>query len=186
MGFAGIFLTALSLALDAFAVSVSNGISIKGFGKKDALEQGAYFGAFQFIMPVLGYILGSKIRGYIEAFDHWVAFGLLAAIGINMIKEAANSDKEEEKAYKSKVLRLVLQAVATSIDAFAVGIGFAILNINLLSAAAVIGVVAFGLSFLGGTAGKKLGSLFKKRAETAGGIVLIAIGANILISHLMG
>ena len=184
MSFIGIFLTAVSLAMDAFAVSVSNGISVKGFSRRDAVEQGVYFGAFQFFMPVLGYLLGSQIREYIEKVDHWVAFGLLAVIGINMIKEALTEEDDSEKSYKSKAVRLVLQAVATSIDAFAVGIGFALLNINLIFAASIIGVVAFAFSFWGGTAGKRLGDLFKKRAGVAGGCVLIVIGLNILRTHL--
>ena len=184
MNLIGIILTAVSLAMDAFAVSVSNGISVKGFSRRDAVEQGIYFGAFQFFMPVLGYLLGSQIREYIEKVDHWVAFGLLALIGINMIKEALTEDEDGEKTYRSKVIRLVLQAVATSIDAFAVGIGFALLNINLIFAASIIGIVAFVFSYWGGTAGKHLGGLFRKRAGVAGGCVLIAIGFNILRTHL--
>lgn len=186
MNLISIFLTAVSLAMDAFAVSVSNGISIKGFNKKDAFEQGIYFGAFQFIMPAAGFFAGSAIRGYIEAVDHWIAFGLLAAIGINMIKEAVSEENDSEKKYSSKISRLIMQAIATSIDAFAVGIGFAVLNINILFPAAIIGIVAFILSFLGGTAGQRLGGVFQKKAEILGGCVLIGIGVNILLSHIFG
>ena len=145
MEFVTIFLIAVSLAMDAFAVSISNGVSVKGFGKKEAATQGLYFGGFQFLMPVIGWFLGSSVKTYIESVDHWIAFVLLAIIGGNMIRESFGDDEEEsgQSALTAKVL--LLQAVATSIDALAVGISFAILDVNIWWAAGIIGVVSFVL-----------------------------------------
>ena len=154
MSLVEIFLIAVSLALDAFAVSVSSGISIPGFGVRHALKLGCWFGGFQFAMPLLGWLLGSSVSKYIQAVDHWVAFGLLA--------------------------------IATSIDALAVGVSMAFMLVNVLLSAAVIGAVAFALSMVGGLAGKRLGALFQKRAELAGGLVLIGIGLKILAEHTLG
>ena len=178
-----ILLIAVSLAMDAFAVSVSNGVSVRGFGKAHAVKQGIYFGSFQCMMPILGWVLGSSVRTYIEAVDHWIAFGLLAVIGLNMIKESM-SDEEEAGEGELTVKVLVLQAIATSIDALAVGISFAVLQVNILQAAAIIGVVAFVFSFIGGVLGKSIGGLLQGKAELAGGVVLILIGCKILIEHL--
>lgn len=183
MDFLMILLIAVSLAMDAFAVSVSNGVSVRGFGKAHAVKQGIYFGGFQCMMPILGWVLGSSVRTYIEAVDHWIAFGLLAVIGLNMIKESM-SDEEEAGEGELTVKVLVLQAIATSIDALAVGISFAVLQVNILQAAAIIGVVAFVFSFIGGVLGKSIGGLLQGKAELAGGIVLILIGCKILIEHL--
>ena len=125
-----ILLIAVSLSMDAFAVSVSNGIALGNISVKDTLRTGGFFGVFQFIMPVLGWILGTSVKSYIEAVDHWIAFGLLLFIGGNMIKEALFQQEEEKEANLSTG-KLFLQAVATSIDALAVGISFAVLNVNL-------------------------------------------------------
>ena len=178
-----IFLIAVSLAMDAFAVSISNGVSVKGFGKAHAVKQGIYFGGFQFMMPVLGWVLGSSVRTYIEAVDHWIAFGLLAAIGFNMIRES-RSEEEEEEGGEMTAKVLILQAIATSIDALAVGISFAVLQVNILQAALIIGVVAFVFSFVGGVLGKSIGGFLQGKAELIGGIVLILIGCKILVEHL--
>lgn len=183
MDYGTIFLIAASLAMDAFAVSISNGVSVRGFDKKDALRQGLYFGGFQFAMPLAGWFLGSSVKAYIEAVDHWIAFFLLAVIGGNMIRESVKGeDAPGESALTAKVL--LLQAVATSIDALAVGISFALLDVNILTAGLVIGVVAFVLSFLGGVLGKGLGSFLQAKAAFAGGVVLILIGGKILAEHL--
>lgn len=183
MDYGMIFLIALSLAMDAFAVSISNGVSVRGFGRKDAVRQGLYFGVFQFLMPAVGWFLGSSIKEYIAAVDHWIAFLLLAAIGANMIRESIQGgDEPKESRLTAKVL--TLQAVATSIDALAVGISFALLDVNILSAGLVIGIVAFVLSFLGGILGKGLGSFLQAKASFAGGAVLILIGIKILAEHL--
>lgn len=179
-----IFLIAVSLAMDAFAVSISNGVSVRGFGKRHAVKQGLYFGGFQFLMPVIGWVLGCSVKSYIEAVDHWIAFGLLAVIGFNMIREAMGDDDEEEEATVLSPKVLVLQAIATSIDALAVGISFAVLSVNILQAAVIIGVVAFCFGVVGGVLGKKIGGLLQNKAELAGGVVLILIGVKILIEHL--
>ena len=183
LGTGMIFLIAVSLAMDAFAVSISNGVSVGGFGKKDAVKQGLYFGGFQFLMPVLGWVLGSSVKHYIEAVDHWIAFGLLAVIGINMIRESL-SGEEEEGTTELSVKVLILQAIATSIDALAVGISFAVLRVDILWASAIIGVVAFVFGLMGGVLGKKIGGLLQNKAELAGGVVLLLIGCKILVEHL--
>lgn len=183
-----ILLIAVSLALDAFAVSVSSGISVPGFGRRQAVRMGAYFGLFQFAMPLAGWVLGSSVSSCIEAVDHWIAFGLLAFIGGRMVWGARGKEGEGTRGPEElSCRRLVVLAVATSIDALAVGVSMAFMkDVNILFAALVIGAVAFGLSVAGGLAGRRLGSLFQKRAERVGGLVLIAIGLKILIEHLSG
>ena len=177
-----IFLIAVSLALDAFAVSVSSGISIPGFGPRQAVKMGLWFGTFQFLMPLLGWLLGSSVSQYIEAVDHWVAFGLLAVIGGKMAWESLRRGcgEEGEAPPDLSAQRLCVLAIATSIDALAV------MSVHILASAAVIGVVAFALSVTGGLVGRRLGCLFQRRAELTGGLVLIAIGVKILIEHLSG
>ena len=183
--FITIFFIAVGLAMDAFAVSISNGVAVKDFGVKDSVKLGTYFGVFQFVMPILGWILGSSVRSYIEAVDHWIAFALLVLIGGNMLLEARKNEEEEKESNLILTPKiLIVQAVATSIDALAVGISFAILDINILYAAAIIGIVAFIFSFAGGEIGKKVGEIFEKKAEILGGIILILIGLKILIEHL--
>lgn len=181
-----IFLIALSLAMDAFAVSVSTGIAVPGFGPRQAARIGAWCGFFQFAMPLIGWFLGSSVRTYIEFIDHWIAFALLGLIGGNMIREALSGEGEEAVADLS-VRRLFLLALATSIDALAVGVTLAFDDsVNILLAAAVIGLVAFALAMLGGLLGRKLGQLFQKRATLLGGVVLVGIGVKILAEHLLG
>ena len=183
-----IFLIAVSLALDAFAVSVSSGISIPGFGGRQAVKMGMWFGGFQFAMPLIGWFLGSSVSQYIEAVDHWVAFGLLALIGGRMVWGAlkAGAGEEEEAPPDLSARRLCLLAIATSIDALAVGVSMAFMKVDILVSALVIGVVAFGLSVVGGLVGKRLGALFQRRAELVGGLVLVGIGIKILAEHTMG
>ena len=187
-GVIAIVLIAVSLALDAFAVSVSSGIAIPGFGGRQAVKMGCYFGAFQFLMPLAGWLLGSSVSQYIEAVDHWIAFGLLAAIGGKMVWGAlgrARGEEEEAPADLSPA-RLTVLAVATSIDALAVGVSMAFMRVNILLSAVVIGVVAFVLSVVGGLVGRRLGGLFQRRAELVGGLVLIGIGVKILFEHMAG
>lgn len=183
-----IFLIAVSLALDAFAVSVSSGISIPGFGGRQAVKMGVWFGGFQFAMPLIGWFLGSSVSQYIEAVDHWVAFGLLALIGGRIVWGAlkAGAGEEEEAPPDLSARRLCLLAIATSIDALAVGVSMAFMKVDILVSALVIGVVAFGLSVVGGLVGKRLGALFQRRAELVGGLVLVGIGIKILAEHTMG
>lgn len=180
-----LLLIALSLAMDAFAVSVSTGIAVPGFGPRQAARIGLWCGMFQFFMPLIGWFLGSSVKTYIEAVDHWIAFALLGLIGGNMIREALSSDKEEAVADLS-VKRLFLLALATSIDALAVGVTLAFQPVNILFSAAVIGVVAFVMAMLGGLLGRRLGDLFQKRATLLGGVVLIGVGLKILVEHLSG
>lgn len=179
-----VFLIAVSLSMDAFAVSVSSGISVPGFGPKQAVRMGLWFGAFQLVMPLLGWFLGSSIALYIEKIDHFIAFALLALIGVRMIGGGLKKDGGKVRGSDLTARRLALLAVATSIDALAVGVSMAFMQVNVLLSAAIIGVVAFALSVVGGLAGRKLGMLFRKRAEVAGGLVLIGIGVKILVEHL--
>ena len=181
-----IFLIAVSLALDAFAVSVSSGISVPGFGWKHAVKMGLYFGGFQFAMPLIGWFLGSSVSAYIEAVDHWIAFGLLAFIGGRMVVGAWGKDscQREESPAELTARRLTVLAVATSIDALTVGITFAFLQVDILWAITLIGVTTFVLSAIGVKAGGIVGERGKSRAELAGGLVLILMGCKILVEHL--
>lgn len=180
-----ILLIAISLALDAFAVSVSSGIAVPGFSWRHGVKMGIWFGFFQFAMPLAGYALGTGVSAYIEAVDHWIAFGLLAFIGGRMVYGSLTQSEEREAAADLSAKQLCLLAIATSIDALAVGVSMAFMpGVEILPAAALIGAVAFVLSVMGGLLGKRLGGLFRQRAELAGGIVLIAIGIKILMEHL--
>ncbi len=151
MGYVTVLLIAVSLAVDAFAVSVTNGIVVNDLRKKHAVKIGIYFGVFQFLMPLIGYLLGSGFENIIKSFDHWVAFGLLAVIGLNMIAESFKNEAEECRCISSREyltpIRLTTQAIATSIDALAVGISFAVAGDgNILISSLIIGVIAFVFS----------------------------------------
>lgn len=186
MGTVTLIFIALGLAMDAFSVAVTNGMLIKDLKFKNALKIGAFFGVFQGIMPCIGYALGMSFIKYIEQFDHWIAFVLLAIIGMNMIFEAFRGDgekKEEKNPLSFKVLLML--AIATSIDALAVGISLASVgDVSIWISATIIGVITFVLSVAGVYIGRKSGDLFGNKAVIAGGIVLIGIGAKILIEHL--
>ena len=182
MGFIELFLIAVGLSMDAFAVSVCKGLSVKKVGVKHAALAGLYFGGFQFLMPVIGYMLGFRFESVIETVDHWVAFVLLAFIGVNMIKESFG--KAEELNDDFGVKTMLLMATATSIDALAVGITFAFLEVQILPAAGLIGVTTFLLSFAGIYIGNVFGARYKSKAELAGGIILVLIGVKILLEHL--
>ena len=182
MGFIELFLIAVGLSMDAFAVSVCKGLSVKKVGVKHAALAGLYFGGFQFLMPVIGYLLGFRFESVIETVDHWVAFVLLAFIGGNMIKESFG--KAEELNDDFGVKTMLLMAIATSIDALAVGITFAFLEVQILPAAGLIGVTTFLLSFAGIYIGNVFGVRYKSKAEVAGGIILVLIGLKILLEHL--
>lgn len=183
-----IFLTALALSMDAFAVSICKGLSIGKIRGRDMLVAGAWFGGFQAIMPAIGYFLGGALEEAIRAFDHWVAFGLLALIGAGMIREAFS--KEEEKQDSSLSVRVMLpMAIATSIDALVVGItfrsAFAIETVGaMLGAVALIGATTFLCSAAGMKVGSLFGTKYKARAELVGGIILILIGIKVLLEHL--
>ena len=181
-----IFLIAVSLALDAFAVSVSSVISIPGFGPRQAVKMGLWFGTFQFLMPLLGWLLGSSVSQYIEAVDHWVAFGLLAVIGGKMAWESLRRGcgEEDEAPPDLSARRLCVLAIATSIDALAVGVTFAFLQVSLIPAVSTIGIITFVISVLGVKIGNVFGMKYKSKAEFAGGVILILIGGKILMEHL--
>lgn len=182
MGFIELLLIAVGLSMDAFAVSVCKGLSVKKVGVKHAALAGLYFGGFQFLMPVIGYLLGFRFESVIESIDHWVAFVLLAFIGGNMIKESFGKGEELNDDFGVKTM--LLMAIATSIDALAVGITFAFLEVQILPAAGLIGVTTFLLSFVGIYIGNAFGTRYKSRAELAGGIILVVIGVKILLEHL--
>ena len=184
MGFFELLLLAVGLSMDAFAVSICKGLSMKKADLKAMSICGIWFGGFQALMPLIGFLLGSLFADAIEAIDHWVAFILLGIIGINMLKEAFSKEEEEHDADLS-VKAMFVMAVATSIDALAVGISLAMAgNVNIVVAVTLIGVITFALSALGVKIGNIFGSRFEKKAQMAGGIILILLGTKILLEHL--
>lgn len=183
MSLLSLFVLAVGLSMDAFAVSVCKGLALKKITLKEACIVGLWFGGFQAFMPLIGYILGSQFERYITSIDHWIAFGLLILLGLSMLKEAYS--KEEETANDSlDVKTMFLLAVATSIDALAVGITFAFLQVAIVPAVSFIGIITFILSAIGVKIGNVFGSKYKSKAELAGGIILILIGTKILLEHL--
>lgn len=175
----------VGLAMDAFSVSVSDGILLGRAKLSQAAKIALFFGAFQFIMPVIGYAAGSTFAGIIESFDHWVAFVLLAFIGGKMIYEACSGEEKNDNIADPLGLKnLFILAIATSIDALAVGVTFATISAPVLISSAIIGVVTFFISAAGVILGSKCGDLFGNKAEIAGGVILVLIGAKILIEHL--
>ena len=183
MGFVDIFLIGVALSMDAFAVSICKGLSVENVQPKHLLTAGVYFGGFQALMPLVGFLLGFKFESLIVSVDHWIAFVLLALIGGNMIKEALGKDEPEHDASFSFKTMLPL-AVATSIDALAVGISFAFLGVDIIEAAVLIGITTFVLSGVGVYVGNIFGAKYKSKAEIVGGAVLIFIGLKILLEHL--
>ncbi len=184
MGFIELFLLAVGLSMDACAVSICKGLSMKKAGLKEGAICGIWFGGFQALMPLLGFFLGTLFAEAIEAFDHWVAFGLLAIIGGNMLKEAFSKECELQNGDLSWKTMLVM-AIATSIDALAVGISLAMAgDVNIAVAVTLIGIITFCLSAAGVKLGALLGCKFQKRAQMAGGIILILLGVKILLEHL--
>ena len=224
MGLLELFILAIGLSMDAFAVSICKGLALPKINLKSAGIVGLWFGAFQALMPLMGYLLGVNFRSYIVSIDHWIAFVLLALIGANMIKEALSDDDEEEEAEIRNLKRgpeegtigvcsldscsisptgqvalsradnrikeilgfktMFLLAVATSIDALAMGVTFAFLNVNIIPAISFIGVVTFTCSAIGVKIGNVFGLKYKSKAEIAGGVILILLGCKILIEHL--
>lgn len=179
-----LFMIAVALSMDAFAVAVCKGLSIRRAGLKYSLTVGLYFGAFQGLMPLLGYLLGVNFQNTITSVDHWIAFILLGGIGINMIREALNKDEEENLDSSLTPRSMLPLAVATSIDALAVGVSFAFLSVNIGAAVSFIGVITFVLSMVGVKVGSLFGAKYKSKAELAGGIILILMGLKILLEHL--
>ena len=184
MSFIELLLIAVGLSMDAFAVSVCKGLSMEKVTLKKTCIVGLWFGGFQALMPAIGYLLGHSFEKYITAIDHWAAFVLLGVIGANMIKESFS--KEENKADSSLGFKIMLSmAIATSIDALAVGITFGLLpDVNIIAAVLLIGVITFLLSALGVKIGNVFGAKYKSKAEFTGGLILILLGVKILLEHL--
>ncbi len=179
-----LFIIAVGLSMDAFAVAICKGLSVQQLKPRHALITGLYFGGFQALMPLIGYLLGVRFESFITSFDHWIAFVLLALIGLNMIKESREESECLNDAFDFKTMLPL--ALATSIDALAVGVTFAFLQVNIAPAVSFIGVITFVLSALGVKMGHVFGSKYKSRAELAGGVILILMGIKILIEHLTG
>ena len=184
MGLIELCILSIGLAMDAFAVSVCKGLSMIRMKWKNAIIIGAYFGYFQALMPALGYLLGYNFQDRISNIDHWIAFILLGVIGINMIKEAISKENDVHND-SVKFKDMIVLAIATSIDALAVGITFAFLNVNLILAISLIGIITFIISVLGVKVGNIFGDKYEKKAEFAGGIILIFLGIKILVEHLI-
>ena len=187
MGFFELFLLGVGLSMDAFAVSVCKGLAMKKATLKSQMTCGLWFGGFQALMPLVGFFLGAMFADAIKSFDHWIAFGLLALIGANMLKEALEQECDccENQDADMSVKTMFVLAVATSIDALAVGISLAMAgNVNIWAAVALIGVTTCVLSALGVKIGNIFGSRYEKKAELAGGVILILLGVKILLEHL--
>lgn len=182
MSILDLFILAVGLSMDAFAVSVCKGLSLGKIKPKHMCIAGAWFGGFQALMPLIGYFLGSFFAEMIEKYDHWVAFVLLAIIGGNMIKESF--DKDEKVDFSMDVKSMLLLAIATSIDALAVGVTFAFLQVQIVPAVSFIGVITFIFSALGVKIGSLFGTKYKSKAELFGGIVLVLIGIKILLEGI--
>lgn len=187
MGILELFLIGVGLSMDAFAVAICQGLCMPKINWRHAGIIALFFGGFQALMPFMGWLLGSQFAGYIQSFDHWVAFILLALIGGNMVREALAPEEEAVACAVTTKLdykQLLLMAVATSIDALAVGVTFAFFEVSIIPAISVIGCTTFCISLAGVAVGNFFGARYKKRAEVTGGIILILLGIKILLEHL--
>lgn len=188
MGFIEFFLTGIGLSMDAFAVAICKGLGMRKVNYRQMLLIALFFGGFQALMPLLGWLLGRQFEQYITSVDHWIAFALLVLIGANMLREARKGDDtaDAETVYDAPLPlgQLLLMAIATSIDALAVGISFAFLGVNIWLAIAIIGTTTFLISAAGVFIGNRFGNRYEKRATIAGGIILILLGVKILLEHL--
>ena len=188
MGLVELFILAVGLSMDAFAVSVCKGLAVRKVGVKECCIVGVWFGGFQALMPLTGYLLGTQFKDYITSVDHWIAFVLLAVIGFNMIRESRERDDDNEVCPKEEnpfaFKTMLMLAVATSIDALAVGITLAFLNVALIPSVTFIGATTFVISAIGIRIGNIFGTKYKSKAEFVGGLILICIGAKILLEHL--
>lgn len=182
MNFTEMIMLAVGLSMDAFAVSICKGLAMERMQYSKAVLAGFYFGGFQMLMPLIGYAAGWQFRDFIVDIDHWIAFGLLCLIGSNMIKESRETGSDANASFGLKIM--IMLAVATSIDALAIGVTFAFLAVDVKLAVALIGVTTFIFSFCGVKLGFVFGVRFKSSAEFAGGIILILIGTKILLEHL--
>ncbi|MCK4886305.1 MAG: manganese efflux pump [Planctomycetes bacterium] len=183
MSFLTILIIAAALAMDAFSVSIATGAAYKKTGNLNALKMAFFFGAFQAVMPIIGWLAGLSFRKYIESFDHWIAFALLAAVGGKMIYEAIFTKQKQQKNNPMTLTLLLVLSIATSIDALAVGITFSLIAESIAKAVIVIGLVTFAFSYIGVFIGEKLGHFFENKMEIAGGLMLLAIGIKILFEH---
>ena len=182
-----LLLIGVGLSMDAFAVAVCKGLGMRRINYRHMLIIALFFGGFQALMPLIGWFLGSQFAGYIQSFDHWVAFVLLVLIGGNMIREALSPEEEETSCAVANKLdhrKLFMMAVATSIDALAIGVTFAFLEVAIVPAISIIGCTTFCLSLVGVVVGNFFGARYKKRAELTGGIILVLLGVKILLEHL--
>lgn len=182
MGNLELVIIGIGVSMDAFAVAICKGLSMKKMSYKNAVITGYFFGGFQALMPFIGYILGTQFKDYIVSIDHWLAFILLLIIGINMIKESNNTCDISNEPFNVKDMTLL--ALATSIDALAIGVTFAFLEVNIIPAILTIGIITFIFSFIGVKIGNIFGVKFQSKAETIGGIILIGMGVKILLEHL--
>lgn len=180
-----VFLIALGVSADAFAVALGKGLHMRKLNYRHTLIIALTFGLFQAVMPLIGWVLGTQLEQYITAFDHWIAFGLLAIIGGKMLWDAfRRGEDDDEDDDRLRVRQLLLLAVATSIDALAVGISFAFLAVPIVESVIIIGVTTAALTFVGVLVGHRVGLRFRGPAEIAGGVILILIGTKILLDHL--
>lgn len=185
MGIVEVLLTSIGLAMDALAISICKGLSFSKIRFKNVIIVGLYFGIFQALMPLIGYILGSRFKELIVSVDHWIAFFLLALIGLSMLKEGLS--KEYDSLDDNVSLKAMLPlAIATSIDALAVGITFSFLDVNILESIIFIGSITFFISLVGVVIGNKVGVKYQKKSQVIGGVILFIIGLKILIEHLIG
>ena len=187
MGVIELLITAVALSMDAFAVAIGKGLCVPQVRLRHSVITGSWFGGFQALMPLLGYALASTFAVYISSADHWIAFGLMALIGGNMLREVLSKEEEQEECNTSFGCKVMLPlAVATSIDAMASGVAFAMTDANIWIAVVLIGVITFAFSAVGVKIGNLFGTKYKKKAELAGGLILILMGLKILIEHLSG
>lgn len=184
MSILDLLITAVALSMDAFAVAISKGLSVSRVKPGHCLVTGAYFGGFQALMPLLGWLLASTFAVYITAFDHWIAFILLALIGANMVRESFGKEEQLDASFGFRAMLSL--AVATSIDALATGVSFAVTGTNIWSAIAMIGATTFVFSAVGVKIGHIFGAKYKSKAEFIGGLILILMGIKILVEHLAG
>ena len=188
MGLLELFLTGVGLSMDAFAIAICQGLRMQKLDLRQTGVIALFFGGFQALMPLAGWLLGSQLAGYIQSFDHWIAFVLLALIGGNMIREALGPEEAEDACggagYRLDYWQLLLMAVATSIDALAVGVTFAFLRVEIVPAISIIGCTTFALSLAGVAVGNFFGARYKRRAELTGGVILVLLGLKILLEHL--
>ncbi len=185
MDLVAVVIIAIGLSMDAFSVSIVSGLIYRQLGIRHALRMAIFFGMFQAVMPILGWLSGLSFRQYIQDYDHWVAFGILAIIGCKMIYEAFKTKSLEQKSDPMNLLVLLTLSIATSIDALAVGVTLSLLTDLIITAVLIIGFITFVFSYVGVCIGKKFGHFFENKIEMAGGVVLIAVGMKILIEHLI-